>query len=240
MGQNNPDAIFALARAGADIEEVYRGEVTPLCLSTSSTSYYAAMLALLSMGANLHARCRYTEMTALHAACEAVDPDAADLLLRWGADETAVDQNGRTPAAVIPRMDEAPEEHRPAILRLVKLLEFADQDRTWRRRGLLVMCRAHPDRLRLVADVFNNITAGFVGEPREGRNCRARREEERVETTTGGGGLGSGSRAQAWSTTRLTGSVGMAAESEAGSDGVIAWLTTQTEEGVFRNIVQFL
>lgn len=167
-----------------------------------------------------------------------VNPDAADLLLRWGADETAVDRNGATPAAVIRRTDEAPEEH-PTILRLVKWLEFADQDRTWRRRGLLVMCRAHPDRLRLVAHVSTNNTSESVGEPREGRNCRTKREE-RVETTTGDGGLGSGSGAQVWSTARRTGSVGKDAGLEAGPDGVLAWLMTQSDEGVFRNIVRFL
>ncbi|CBJ29888.1 similar to ankyrin 2,3/unc44 [Ectocarpus siliculosus] len=117
----------------------------PLCVSTFSISYFAAMLALLKLGADLHAKCPHNGMTALHTACHVVNPDAADLLLRWGADETAVDWNGATTSAVIPRIDEAPEENGPAILRLTKLLKFADQDRTWRRRGLLVMCRAHPE-----------------------------------------------------------------------------------------------
>ncbi|CAM9600902.1 unnamed protein product [Ectocarpus sp. 13 AM-2016] len=104
VGFNNPDAIVALARAGADIEDLHRGETTPLCVSTFSISYFAAMLALLKLGVNLHAKCPHNGMTALHTACHVVNPDAADLLLRWGADETAVDWNGATASAVIPRI----------------------------------------------------------------------------------------------------------------------------------------
>lgn len=53
------------------------------------------------------------------------------------------------PNSEIPSIAAAPEGDRPRLERLSKLLARAPQDRSWRRRGFLVMCRTHQDRLRL-------------------------------------------------------------------------------------------
>ncbi len=71
-----------------------------------------------------------------------------DQLLRSGADETILDEWGETAADAVAR--DVGEEYRVAEdeERVHKLLADAPADRAWRRRGYLVMCRAHPDRVQ--------------------------------------------------------------------------------------------
>ncbi|CAM9953713.1 unnamed protein product, partial [Hapterophycus canaliculatus] len=85
---------------------------------------------------------------------------AADLLLRWGADETAVNDQGQTPSASIPALENVPEDDRPKIERLTRLLAFAPQDKAWRRRGFLVLCRTHQERLRLAVKIPHTADSG--------------------------------------------------------------------------------
>lgn len=82
--------------------------------------------------------------TPLHLVCktsttEEKSAKIADLLLRWGADETATDNDGRTPQDLI---DGGKDEDR----RLRQVLANAPADRSWRRRGVVVMCRIHADK----------------------------------------------------------------------------------------------
>lgn len=51
----------------------------------------------------------------LHEACECGTADAADVLLRWGADEIMEDISGKTPGHWIPSIADADEENRPNI-----------------------------------------------------------------------------------------------------------------------------
>ncbi|CAM9905342.1 unnamed protein product, partial [Ectocarpus sp. 12 AP-2014] len=60
--------------------------------------------------------------TPLHAACKRGHADVARLLLRWGADETIVDNRGRTAYQRLPAIDNVVEEYRPGIERLSKVL----------------------------------------------------------------------------------------------------------------------
>lgn len=75
-----------------------------------------------------------------------------DLLLRWGADETIITRQGKTPRELVntrrihmkvPGDDEC----------VLSLLARAPANRAWRRRGLLVLCRAYPDRVKLDGDL---------------------------------------------------------------------------------------
>lgn len=92
--------------------------------------------------------CRYHELSA-SAAREAVD-----LLLRWGADETAVDKNtprargavmwrgasetyGATAASVWGATAIKRTILRSGMSYVMKLLQEAPEDRAWRRRGCL-------------------------------------------------------------------------------------------------------
>ncbi|CAM9752435.1 unnamed protein product, partial [Hapterophycus canaliculatus] len=110
------------------------------------------MSALLDAGANIHADCDL-ERTPLHAACLKGHPDAADLLLRRGADELFADEIGVLAIEVIPDIVKAPAKDHPRLARLFKILNNAPQDRVWRRRGFLVMCRAFLDRVRLPVNI---------------------------------------------------------------------------------------
>eukprot|EP00752_Nemacystus_decipiens_P009818 g8762.t1 len=152
--------------------------------------------------------------------------DAACLLLAWGADENTHDTEGKTPSARIAEIAEPAD--RPKLERLSKVL-LDPKERAWRRRGMLVMCRAHPGRLRLAVEVPN--TAEARVRPHRRPRRRARRSQVKVEVTMGGAHHGeeegAGSRAG-------TGAGG------GGFDALVAWLMVLTEEDVFRTIVEFL
>lgn len=67
-----------------------------------------------------------------------------DLLLRHGADEKAVDNNGHTPADMVEYSDvEGKGSLAEGVERVRKLLANAPADCAWRPRGFLVLCRIH-------------------------------------------------------------------------------------------------
>ncbi|CAN0113132.1 unnamed protein product, partial [Ectocarpus fasciculatus] len=114
----------------------YKG-LTPLHLAAYRKEP-CTLLALLQRGANANAQDDHGHGP-LHLVCKY--PKArlvavADLLLRWGADETATDNDGNTPADLV-KSGAGPNE------RLQRLLANAPADRAWRRRGVVVMLRAH-------------------------------------------------------------------------------------------------
>ena len=106
------------------------------------------MLALLEHGADVNAQDEDQD-TPLHVAVynagEQGAAEVIDSILRSGADETILNGEGKT------AMDVAGDEFE----RVRELLANAPADRTWRRRGYLVLCRAHPDRLQRMQDVFS-------------------------------------------------------------------------------------
>ncbi|CAN0123146.1 unnamed protein product [Pylaiella littoralis] len=152
--------INALVEAGASLEAQTAGVrfsinydskgMTPLHVAVYLRKS-GAMVALLRKGANINAK-DLQGLTPLHVLCKtSAKPDpaeAADLLLRQGADETATDNDGKTPGELI-------EEDADLTGRLAGLLNNAPADRTWRRRGMLILCRTSADKVQ--------------GEDREGR-----------------------------------------------------------------------
>ncbi|CAM9177275.1 unnamed protein product [Ectocarpus sp. 12 AP-2014] len=66
-----------------------------------------------------------------------------DLLLRRGADETAVSENGHTAADMVGLKTEELDSLAEDVDRVRKLLARAPADRAWRRRGFLILCRAY-------------------------------------------------------------------------------------------------
>ncbi|AAK14447.1 unnamed protein product [Ectocarpus sp. 4 AP-2014] len=128
-----------LLEAGANASaEDQMGESS---LSSDSWSCSVDMaLLLLRYGADVNASGGLFGSSALHNAIKNRDNTEAmvDLLLRWGADETVVDDRGRTPLDVFTsgtRFQRTAETKE----RVRKLLVNAPADRTWRRRGWLVM-----------------------------------------------------------------------------------------------------
>ncbi|CAN0348494.1 unnamed protein product, partial [Ectocarpus sp. 12 AP-2014] len=154
------------------------------------------MLTLLHLGANVNSK-DDVGINPLHCACFFCHHDAADLLLRWGADETTVNFKGETVISMVKRrIAEAPEARHPPLERASKLLARAPQDRAWRRRGFLVLCRAHPDRVRLAVEIPTAAAAATEG-PQQHPWCRARTGQVEVGvevdgTHRGGGGAGAG------------------------------------------------
>lgn len=229
---NKVASMPALIEAGAKIDACDAYRTTPLYTAVFHDSC-AAVRVLLQLGAQVDKKCQLEQLTPLHAACEQSNPDAADLLLRWGADETATDDEGNTPSSKIPAIDRAAKDDRPRLERLSKLLSRAPQDRAWRRRGFLVMCRAFPDRVRLESKTTDTIAVanGQLAE----RPCnRARREQVQDEVgTVRGGPAGDGGNAIC----------GARAEGESVDDGfekVAAWLMVLTDKEALRKVVAFL
>ncbi|CAM9957785.1 unnamed protein product [Ectocarpus sp. 6 AP-2014] len=141
------EVVHSLVEVGADVEARCLAQLlsekrhslkgsTPLHVA----AYWEtldAMLALLEKGANanapdddghgpLHLICKYPKARSVAV---------ADLLLRWGAEETATDNDGNTPADFIQSGDEFDG-------RLQRLLANAPAGRAWRRRGMVIMLRA--------------------------------------------------------------------------------------------------
>eukprot|EP00903_Cladosiphon_okamuranus_P005667 g5630.t1 len=114
-----------------------------------------ATLGLLQLRANVNTTDQ-DGWTPLHEACSQGQADHADLLLGWEADETIVDDSGKTLSHWISDIANVEDGDRLSLERLTKLLAHAPQDRAWRRRGFVVMCCAHPDRLRLAAEIPYN------------------------------------------------------------------------------------
>lgn len=114
-----------------------------------------ALLVLLKLGADINARDYKNETLLYSAAFMAGRPGKAemvDLLLWAGADETFVDEDGRAAMDVIGKwFDESEEEpFLPDVERVRRL--FSIENRVWRRRRYVVMCRNfrdEPDRMQL-------------------------------------------------------------------------------------------
>ncbi|CAN0427256.1 unnamed protein product [Ectocarpus sp. 8 AP-2014] len=133
----------AILDSGAEPDEEELGYLLSVgvCETSTPENMYDARLMLLQRGAPVNFR-SYGGRTPLHRimnrrSCVA---SVVDLLLRWGADETMKDERGKTPADYLARIRNLD----PAVAERVRhLLVNAPIDRAWRRRGWLVMLRAH-------------------------------------------------------------------------------------------------
>lgn len=246
--------VDALLEAGADIECKADGACNALSLSASGArGSCKALLALLKHGAAVNAVVGDGD-TPLHSACHSWKEglaSAVDLLLRWGADETASNNEGLTPAGLL---DEMPKYERhnnsdPSVHNEVErarlLLSRAPADRTWRRRGWLVMLRSR-------AAMARNTNAAS----RDGRNSDASKSEDGrgVVVVAAGGGTedegyceadrnGKGGNGADGIVRRKMSSEGgdHRGDGEGGVlSGVVALLVEMEPESVFREVVGFL
>ncbi|CAM9841117.1 unnamed protein product, partial [Hapterophycus canaliculatus] len=142
-----------LMASGADVG-AQQPERDGLCESPLHTAAAAGnregALALLQHGADVHAVAGRSDDLPLHTACCKMKVEVVELLLRWGADETAVNRVGHAAIDTVPTKHCSFSFLRFAVRqRLESLLRRAPNDRAWRRRSFFVLCRAHPRRLRL-------------------------------------------------------------------------------------------
>lgn len=235
-GWNNPGPIIPLLlRAGLSID--IRNAIGQTALSVSAAvGACEAMLALLRLGADANSKSNQG-WTPLHDACSHAFPGAVDLLLRWGADETLTHSQGKTPGEVVPAANQVvAEQVRARLEHVSKLLARAPQDRAWRRRGWIVMCRVRSDRLRRTAVVDGDEVGA---QPQKGPIQRARTDGVKLEAVEGGGrgrGAGGGVGGVA-NADRRAGRDGVDC---GGFDGMAAWMMGLANEGLFRKIVGFL
>ena len=163
--KNHAGAIDALVEGGADVELQSNNGETAL-FDAAYFSNAESMLSLWRHGAGVMMRSKHEKMP-LHRACYGKCPGlavAVDLLLRWGADETALDRRGRTPAD---SLDQLPSNNlrrcsQEEVERARLLLARAPADRAWRRRSWLLMLRS---RASSKARSEGHADGGTCGDP---------------------------------------------------------------------------
>eukprot|EP00752_Nemacystus_decipiens_P018743 g16804.t1 len=156
-------AVEALVDAGANVEarlsDSYTDPTLGKVAAAATALHFAAHYCrndttslLLRKGADpgavdangqtpLHLLCRAAMRRHPRCPPEELTATIADLLLRAGADENVTDNDGRTPDQLL-----VPGG---ATERLQEVLANAPADRAWRRRGMLVMWRAFPDKIKV-------------------------------------------------------------------------------------------
>ena len=178
--QNNAEVIRMLVEAGANIEARDHAGHTALHHASAGVRR-GALLCLLKHGANVNAQNVSRKTPLMISAAMAGNQGAAEVtefLLRAGADETIFDDEGRRASDMI---DDSIDEQGGSVEekeRVRKLLANAPADRAWRRRGYVVMCRAHPARLQ------NNQAPGTPN------SDTARADTSDCQETAGGGRMG--------------------------------------------------
>eukprot|EP00752_Nemacystus_decipiens_P007341 g6567.t1 len=161
--------IDVLLQAGANIESRDRFGCTPLH-NAAGRLRREPLLALLELGADVNAQDQDQD-TSLHwAAANAGAGEAAevvDSLLRSGADETIINDDGKAVMDVVGVLAGEELQASEDLDRVRKLLAKAPADRAWRRRGYLVLCRAHPGKVRRLQDISSVYAgAGMARTPR--------------------------------------------------------------------------
>lgn len=160
VSQNKVGAIDMLVAAGAKIEARDVVGRTALHHAAHRPRHFEAALCLVNLGADVNALTEKLGQAPLHyAAAQAGKKgtaDMADLLIRWGADETIADKNGQKALDVIG--SRVREEGRLAqdMERVRKLLANAP---AWR--------RAHPDKSQVGSD-WTGLAARVLGLAEEG------------------------------------------------------------------------
>lgn len=217
---NEATAVDVLVEAGADIEVPGGDESSTPLHSAAEHRSQEALLALLKHGADANARSEYLDRP-LHWAAAIAGTGAAkvvDSLLRSGADETILNEQGQEAADMVGVFVFNKEKSLAQdVDRVRELLANAPVDRAWRRRGYLVLCRAHPGRLRQIQDTANALA-------------------DMALTTRSAASLG---------TTEASGCSGYIESSPEDEDGGGDWAVVVARmmmlpEGIFRGIVEFL
>lgn len=235
--KNKIGAMHLLIAAGAELNASDVDGQTPLHHACENLKVEAADV-LLGLGARVNAPDILGE-TPLHRAARASNEDSAAriaevLLMRWDADETAVDARGRTPARVIGR--DAKREFAlrhtppsPSVLGLLVNARAERAERAWRRRGFLVMCRAHPDRAKPNFG-FAKLSEHAGRASRQTRlMSRNRAKSARVEEGEGDVAGNNGGRGIThWQVAEGASVAGVAAK------------VVGMEEGLFRHVINFL
>eukprot|EP00752_Nemacystus_decipiens_P008363 g7475.t1 len=272
--RNQADVVYALVEAGADVEahvDENGGGGTPLHASAVMRCYDAA-IALLECGAKVDSKNAFG-YSPLHGVARQGGKKGAtrtaDLLLRWGADETAVDRDGNRPIDVVGngRTEEGNgRQQGDEVDRLRELLRNAPLDRAWRRRGYVVLCRVFflgdtgrlqqqpepPSEEEFAALKRDSFLAGQpcrrlskTRDPENGMWSELARAEMAPQTPTPQPFVAAASPLDNCDGTRATLKMAASRGSDLATDdnvlkAVLIRLLDFPEEGVFRNTVSYL
>lgn len=219
------DSVHVLIKAGADIDLKADGGWAALH-AAARHHRCKAMLALLQNKAAVNIRIGSSGDTPLHRACckqRRGLETAVDLLLRWGADETALNDRGRTPVQVL-GSTRARNRHCSSneVESARRLLVRAPLDRLWRRRGWLVMLRSRAKEMTPTWD--SSCVTGGGGTGNDSHRCAAVDQEGKDSKISKNDAAGSVRHDRGG----------------AGSRGVVALLVCLEPEAVFRSVIGFL
>ncbi len=234
--RNTVEVVNVLVGNGANIEARAEDGETALHEAARELNCDAAM-ALLKHGADINVRDKWNHTPLRTAACIAGDRRASEmvgLLLRAGADETIADEFGGTAASAVGAYNDGPlpdnysdyedllqsqEEASEDLKAVRRLLASAPAEKAWRRRGYLVLCRAHPDKMQQGE------------ESSSGHDGMARRTRRGTVPARAAGSGGDGAAGG-----------GVIVGDKAGGDwaDVVARVLSLQEEGLFRKIVGYL
>lgn len=151
VSADQAEAIAALVLIGADLEaKMHEYKFTPLLFACQELSV-KALKTLVHLGAKIDVRDTDGD-TPLHCVAREAGQEGAvgmvTLLLKCGVNEAAINNDGCTPGDLVSFDHEEGEDRSgEEILRLLTLLALAAGNRAWKRRRLLVMCRAHRNRV---------------------------------------------------------------------------------------------
>eukprot|EP00752_Nemacystus_decipiens_P004658 g4248.t1 len=232
VNSNQATVVDAILDAGADVNA---GRPAPLFFAATGNNS-EVLAALLGRGADVNKTMRRGH-TPLHRACRFRKEGlgtAVDLLLRWGASETAVNDEGETPADMFEKgRHPRPNSCSDAELERARiLLARAPADRAWRRRCWLVMLRSRTEKERSGRPGADSSSTSSSSTSTRTEGGGDRNKVGRTDTADrwGPGGRGAG---------RAGAEEGEAAAGDSLSGWVAALLGLESE-GLFRAIVGFL
>lgn len=220
---DNASMISYLIEAGADTEARLLEHFTPLLGAATPNHRFclANFRALLEGGADVNARSTQGTTTLMRA-CKSREVEVVELLLRWGADETLTTSDGRTAKGEL--LTSWLDTSDPLATSIWFMLARAPADRSWRRRGWLVLCRYCPGRVSLTSET--SAAADSVKDRGRGDGSAkvARTEREGDDSVAGEGGHGEGAMDISMAELR----------------SVVARVVRLRAGGIFRNVVGYL